>query len=110
METIREVPPRTKSGLFPANAVAVRVLFEQTLHGIQTGTTRLPLRLSQFDTVPPDWYAGTEPRPLQHSLLAKGQSYIVQVWIGHGASAQQRALVDRMLASLAVRRMRGQSR
>ena len=110
-ETIRELPPRSAVGSFPANGIAVRVLWLQTLHRTPPGTTRLPLRLSTFRVGGSlrDWYPGTHPRPLQHVLLSKGQSYHVQVWIGPKASAHQHALLARMIASISVRRPRSRS-
>jgi hypothetical protein len=107
-ETIREVPPRTRLGKFPAAGVAVRVLWLQTLHRTPPGATRLPLRLSSFRVggLLRDWYPGTQPRPLQHVLRSKGQSYFVQAWIGPKASAHQRALLAHMIASLSVRHVR----
>lgn len=105
-ETIRERPPRDRHGRFPAHGIAVRVLWLETLPGMPAGETRLPLRLSSFRAggALRQWYPGTHPRPLQHILLAKRQRYFVQVWIGHKASAHQRALLARVIASISVRR------
>ena len=110
-ETIRELPPRSAVGGFPANGIAVRVLWLQTLHRTPPGTTHLPLRLSSFRVggLLRDWYPGTHPRPLQHVLLSKGQIYYVQVWIGPKASAHQRAMLAHMIASISVRRPRSRS-
>ena len=109
-ESIGVVSPSTKSGLFPSNGVALRVEDEQTpfpRRGGRPGTTRLPLRLSQFHKAPA-LHGWTGPQPLLHSLVAEGQSYTIQVWIGRRASTQQRALLDRMLASISAHRVPAQ--
>jgi hypothetical protein len=110
-ETIRELPPRSGVGSFPAHGIAVRVLWLETLAGIPSAESRLPLRLSSFKVggLLRQWYPGTHPRPLQHVLQSKGQRYFIQVWIGPKASAQQRALLARMIASISVRRPRSRS-
>jgi hypothetical protein len=108
-ETIRPVPPRARLGEFPADGIAVRVLWLLTLGRPEQGATQLPLQLSSFSTggLFRNWYPGTHPRPLQHVLVSKWQQrYFVQVWIGSKASALQRALVGRIVASIAVRHPR----
>lgn len=108
-ESIRTVPARALSGTFPARGIAVRVLWQAGPGLVQQHVTHLPLRLSSFRPASSfrfyDFYAGTRPQPLQHLLQAKnwGQRYFVQVWIGPKASARQRALLGRIVSSIAVR-------
>ena len=106
--SIVQLPPRGKSGRFPSDGIALRVVLQQSHAPFLShpAATRLPLDLSSFTEVPRTYWPSTGPRAVQHSLYAKGQSYLVQVWIGREASSQQRALVDRMLATLSVRRVR----
>lgn len=107
-ETIRPMPPRAQGGSFPTDGIAVRVLSEQSLGHPTQPATQLPLQLSSFRTggrMFSGWYPGTYPRPLQHLLVWKSQwAFVrVQVWIGPKASAGERALVERIVASIAVR-------
>jgi hypothetical protein len=113
-ESIRTVPARALHGGFPAGGIAVRVLWQAGPGFVQDPATRLPLRLSSFRPTGSfrfyDFYAGTHPRPLQHLLVSKWhQRYFVQVWIGPKASARQRALLGRIVSSIAVRPPRVQS-
>jgi|SRR5579862_7613761 len=103
-ETIGPVPPLARLGGFPARGIAARVMWFAGPGPIEGGATRLPLRLSSFRTGGRmgDMYSGTHPRPLQHLVLSKDARYIVQVWIGPKVSAHQRALLKRMVASIAV--------
>jgi hypothetical protein len=103
-ESIRPVPPRARLGEFPARGIAARIIWFAGPGPIEGGATRLPLQLKSFRTggLMGRMYPGTHPRPLQHLLLAKSARYLVQVWIGPKASARQRALLTRMVASIAV--------
>ena len=107
MQSIRLMPPRARSGRFPAEGIALRVLYQWShvpvRPGFRPAGTRLPLSLSQFHDAPRSWYG--DPRPLWHSLTANGQSYQILVWIGKRASTKQRLLVESMLASLSVHRV-----
>jgi hypothetical protein len=110
-ETIRTVSARALSGSFPARGIAVRVLWQAGPSFVQQPATQLPLRLSSFRPADSflfyDFYPGTRPRPLQHLLVSNwGQRYFVQVWIGPRASARQRALLGRIVSSIAVRQPR----
>jgi len=113
-ESIRTVPARALSGGFPANGIAVRVLWQAGPGFVQQQATKLPLRLSRFRPTGSfqfyGFYPGTHPRPVQHLLVSRWhRMYFVQVWIGAKASARQRALLGRMVSSIAVRPPRGQS-
>lgn len=109
-ETIRPMPPHARRGIFLAGGIAVRVLWLFSLGGFPPQTaTPLPLQLSSFRAGGAfrDWYSGTFPRPRQHFLVSQwGKRYFVQVWTGPNASARQRALVARMVASISVMRPR----
>ena len=104
-ESIWVVPPRTKSGRFPSTGAALRIADAQSpfpsFHRGSPGATRLPLRLSQFHTG--GKWASPKPGAVWHSLRAYGRSYVILVWMGRRASAEQRALLDRMLVSITVR-------
>jgi hypothetical protein len=102
--TIREVPPLALHGGFPAHGIAVRVLWLQTLGPIpHSGARHPPLRLSMFHRADGNWYLGTRPRPLQQKLELDGRTYYVQVWMGRSASARQRSLLTRIVASISSR-------
>ena len=108
-ETTRTVPPRARVGGFPARGIAVRILWLVAGLYVPAGrTTQLPLKLSSFRTGGSEggMYPGTRPRPLQHLLYSRQGRYFVQVWIGPKASARQRSLLGRMIASIPVQRPR----
>jgi hypothetical protein len=101
---IFEVPPRSRSGPFPLDGIAVRVLWFQSLGPIPArGAANPPLRLSDFRRAPSRWYRGSLPRPLQHKLELNERRYYVQVWIGPKASAHQRSVLTRVVASISAR-------
>ena len=102
--TIHEVPPRAQRGGFPADGIAVRVLWLETLGRIpRSGAKRPPLRLSSFQRAAANWYPGTQPRPLQQKLELNGRTYYVQAWIGPNTSARQRSLLAQIVASISSR-------
>jgi hypothetical protein len=108
-ESIFFVPPRTASERFPSNGIVLRV--EDAGHvfpgarRFHPPATRLPLHLSQFHEV-------QRGRLLSHSLVIAGRPYDhydILVWTGPRASTQQRALLDRMIASIAANPTRARS-
>lgn len=111
-QSIRTVPPRARFGTFPRNGIAVRVLWLVGPGLTQPHPARLPLQLSTFRAAGRqlDMYPGTYPSPLQHLLLTKGATrFFVQVWIGPQSSPRDRALLARVVASIAVPDPRGRS-
>jgi hypothetical protein len=104
---IFEVPPQKHlGGRFPADGIAVRVLWFQSLGPISPkGATHPPLRLSSFNRAAWRWYPDTRPRPLQEKLALNRRTYYVQVWTGPGAAARQRSLLAQIVASISARRI-----
>jgi hypothetical protein len=102
--TIHEVPPRAARGGFPADGIAVRVLWVEGLGPIpRSGARRPPLRLSSFRRAAAKWYPGTQPRPLQQKLELNGRTYYVQAWIGPNTLAWQRSSLAQIVASISSR-------
>jgi hypothetical protein len=110
--SVRELPPRIGHRRFPADGIALRVDVPWWCCGFAAKDTRFPLRLSSFRSAdrPRDWYSDTHPRPLYHVVFSKGHRYVVTAWIGQKASARQRAVLARMIASVSFRHPRQRAR
>jgi len=103
---IRVDRPLDAQGAFPANGVAFRILRREggPAPNLDLPETRFPLRLASFE--PSDAYPGTEPPPLERTVVAGGRSFAAEAWIGEAASPELRASLARVVSSLSFPRLR----
>ncbi len=103
---IRVDPPLDAQGTFPADGVAFRIVRREggPLPILDAPETRFPLRLATFE--PSSWYSGTEPRPVEQTVVAAGRTYTAQAWIGQQAPSELRSALERVVSSLSFPRLR----
>jgi hypothetical protein len=105
--SMRVLPPRDSHGTFPRNGVALRVYRDEggDWAWFLQPESRFPLRLSSFHR---STY-GAAPEVEQRIVADAGQ-YTIQAWIGPRASATERAILARIVRSIAFPRLHaGQS-
>jgi len=103
---IRVDPPLDAHSEFPSDAVAFRIVRRAggPVPILDAPETRSPLPLATFE--PSREYPGTEPRPLEQTVVANGRTYTAQAWIGESASPELRAALDQVVSSLTFPRLR----
>jgi hypothetical protein len=102
---LRVYPPADPHGVFPADGVAFRIV--RSVGGpaprVDLPESRFPLQLSSFGRG--SSYPNTSPRPVGRTVVADGRDYVAQVWIGAKASPAARAMLTRVVSSLAFPRL-----
>jgi hypothetical protein len=95
--------PRDPASQFPSDGVALRVLHQEGGPPLvkKRRETRFPLRLATFR--PQRGYELETPRPVARTVSVGGQLYLVQAWIGLGASRTTQAKLARVVSSLSFR-------
>lgn len=103
---IRVDPPRDARGEFPSEGVAFRIVRREGGPApiLDSPEARFPLRLAAFE--PSNAYPGTQPQPLERTVVANGRTYTAQAWIGESAAPELRAALERVVSSLSFPRLR----
>jgi hypothetical protein len=94
--------PRTSSGSFPSDGVALRVLREYggPFELLPSTESRFPLRLSSFHR------STSYSRPaLERRVVADGADYWLEAWIGPKAPARERAILAHIVRSITFPRL-----
>ncbi len=102
--SMRVGPPRTRHGVFPSDGIAVRIYRLEGGPGpdLESPESHFPLQLSSLHRST-DY--GNNPPALERSVVADGGNYSIQAWIGANASAGERAILRRVVASLVFPRL-----
>lgn len=103
---IRVDRPLDAQGEFPSNGVAFRILRRDggPAPDLELPETGFPLSLASFRAS--NAYAGTEPRPLERTVVASGRTYLALVWVGESASPELRTALEGIVSSLTFPRLR----
>lgn len=101
---MRVEAPRNRQGVFPATGIAFRVSREQgPPPDLELSESHFPLRLASFGRSTA--FPGAKPAALERIVVADGNTYTVDAWIGAKASRAARATLERVIASLSFPRL-----